>query len=180
MSLDWGSVPDWLAGVGTIGALIFAYRAVRAANRQNQHQAAQLARLENDQRDRDEEQRRAQASNVALWWQHRDRSASGPAHAFYVSNTSDLPVTEVVFVVRTPRSQVECLAVPYIAPRTREVNSIDFDKVFSQLRDEFVEFQGHGPSGDMAALEFTDMAGLRWRRNLSGNLTPIDREQRHT
>lgn len=180
MSLDWGSVPDWLAGVGTIGALLFAYRAVRAANRQNQHQAAQLARLENDQRERDEEQRRGQASKVALWWQHRDESASGPAYAFYVSNTSDLPVTEVVFVVRTPHSQVECLAVPYIPPRIREINSMEFDVVFSRLRDDFVEFQGHGPSGDMAAIEFTDMAGLRWRRNLSGNLTLIAREQRQT
>lgn len=173
--VDWGSVPDWIAGVGAASALVFAALAVRAANQQNQHQAEQLERLENENRERDAERRREQASKVAIWWE-RGTGDPGYPYIFKFSNTSDSPVTEVVFTVRTPTSNGQCLAVPYIAPRTREAHSDIFDEVFADHMYEFTSFSGHGPSGDMAGLDFTDMSGRRWRRNLSGDLTLIDRD----
>jgi hypothetical protein len=42
--LDWGSVPDWLAGVGSILALLFAAAAVLAALRANRHQLDETRR----------------------------------------------------------------------------------------------------------------------------------------
>jgi hypothetical protein len=46
--LEDGSKAEWLAGIGAVSALIFAFFAVRAANRQNKHQAEQLANLEEE------------------------------------------------------------------------------------------------------------------------------------
>jgi hypothetical protein len=94
---------------------------------------------------------------------------------FYFANVSDLPVTSVVFVVTTPKCMSECLAVPYIAPRTHQDENGHVNDAFNQRLSEFEEFRGHGPDGDMMAIEFTDIRGTRWRRNLSGTLTEVIR-----
>ncbi|WP_433507287.1 hypothetical protein ACQP04_12965 [Pseudonocardia halophobica] len=170
--LEDGSKADWLAGIGAIGALIFAFFAVRAAYKQNLFQAEQIRRLEDDQRERDADRRRDQASKVAIWW------VRGPhdevPYSFRYSNTSDLPVTEFEFSVKTPKGTSQSLAVPYIAPRTEAAQSDYFDHLFDQHKEDFHFFTGHGPSGDMAFIEFTDMREQRWRRDLSGKLTLLD------
>jgi hypothetical protein len=66
-SIDWGSVPDWLAGVGAVVALIFAGIAARAALRANSQQNIQILAIEAQERERAAEKRRWQASKVGIW-----------------------------------------------------------------------------------------------------------------
>lgn len=58
--VDWGSVPDWFAGVGSIAALGFALFAVLAAYKTNRQQAQQVQLLL-------AEARESQARNTASW-----------------------------------------------------------------------------------------------------------------
>ena len=67
MSVDWGSVPDWLAGSGAIIALIFAGMAALAARRTNQIQSAQINELQRESNERRLLERRQMASKVAVY-----------------------------------------------------------------------------------------------------------------
>jgi hypothetical protein len=113
-NVDWGSVPDWLAGVGAVIALIFAGLAARAAMRANAQQNVQILAIESQQREREGEKRRWQASRVSIWLHpHRDRLPTIEFH-----NGSGLPIYNATavatcgnlstarrYAVRTPSEQ---------------------------------------------------------------------------
>ena len=86
--IDWGSVPDWLGGAGSVMALIFAFYAVRAAHRANVQQGLQLKALEEDRT-------QAQASKVAVWC-IRDTEDSPSCR---IRNASDLPIFSVIVCI---------------------------------------------------------------------------------
>ncbi|WP_433507999.1 hypothetical protein ACQP04_16990 [Pseudonocardia halophobica] len=85
--VDWGSVPDWLAGIGSILALTFAYFAVRAAFRANRFQAEQI-------RDAALDKHREQASQVAIWSPNGEISKTSSTENLILHsvNRSGLPV----------------------------------------------------------------------------------------
>ena len=66
-TINWGSVPEWLAGGGAIIALLFARSAVRAARAMNEQQSAQIAALERAEAVRYGESRAKYASRFACW-----------------------------------------------------------------------------------------------------------------
>ena len=67
VNVDWGSVPDWLAGIGALSALFFAAVAARAAWDGSKLQARQILKLEEADLRRVEAGEREQASKVAVW-----------------------------------------------------------------------------------------------------------------
>jgi hypothetical protein len=67
---DWGSVPDWLAAIGALVALIFAGIGARAVLRANEQQSKQLAGLDADVR-------RLRDNVLGRGWRMRCDSGSG-------------------------------------------------------------------------------------------------------
>jgi hypothetical protein len=84
-AIDWGSVPDWLSGTGTLLALVFAFLAVRAAHSTNVQQGIELEAMQNDRR-------RAQAQTIAIWM----LNPIGGDATVRVCNGSDIPVYGVM------------------------------------------------------------------------------------
>ena len=80
--IDWGSVPDWMSGVGAlvaVPALVFAYRSYRMQRRQVE--------------DLLEDKKREHASKISVWVERSDND--GPLE-YVVANRSDSPVYMVV------------------------------------------------------------------------------------
>jgi hypothetical protein len=67
LNLDMGSVPDWLAGAGTLIAVVFAGWAARSAHSTNQAQSTQLRELQAEAESRAEQALREQAKHVSAW-----------------------------------------------------------------------------------------------------------------
>jgi hypothetical protein len=152
--VDWGSFPDWLAGIGAIVALLFAFFAVRAAHQTNVQQGKQLQALEH-------QQTQEQASKVAVWldWTGDD------VPAYHISNTSGLPIYEVY--LNAARSMVSLFHATY-------------EKVIPP-GDTFIaltpigEYDGqHIPANATAAMAFTDCSMNTWVRDPDGLLVQAD------
>lgn len=77
MSIAWGTVPDWFAAIGTVGALGLTWRLLRK----------ELHELRADQRERQERQARA----VVVWWED-DAEERLVVHAL---NAADTPIYEL-------------------------------------------------------------------------------------
>jgi hypothetical protein len=88
--IDWGSFPDWLAGAGSVLALVFAAMAARAAFKASAQQAEQLRILEEDRR-------RAHASMIAVW-----PVEEGGELRCRVQNRSGLPVYAALIFQSVP------------------------------------------------------------------------------
>jgi hypothetical protein len=65
--LQWGSIAEVASSLGTIGALVAAIFAARAAVRATRQQDKQLIRLEVANRMRADEAKRKQAESVGAW-----------------------------------------------------------------------------------------------------------------
>lgn len=170
MNIDWGSAPDWIAGIGATSALVFAALAVRAANQQNRHQADQLARLEEDQRERDRDRHRAQAEKVAAWHE-RISEMGGPSpfptvyDAFIVRNASDVPVYSVWVAASGPRRDHENFAVGNLDVVPPGSHSIEMRHVSDLKVSEFTP---------RVLVMFRDSGGRCWRRRENGLLEECD------
>ena len=106
MSVDWGSVPDWLAGSGAIIALIFAGMAALAARRTNQIQSAQINELQRESNERRLLERRQMASKVAVYIAVENVSSTRlPVVRFLNSNPT--PVYGLHVFCFTPTEVVE-------------------------------------------------------------------------
>jgi len=118
--LNYGDVPGWLAGLGTIGALLFAGIAAKAALATNRSQAdalklqqsalaEQIRQYREDQLAAQEEQKSSLARQVAVWIELHSMSPV----AFY-QNLSGQPIFKVAVGYYGPNNdnQVASITLP--------------------------------------------------------------------
>lgn len=189
VTVDWDLVPLWWSAGAATAALVIATWAARAAWRQVKHLAEQ-------QRDRERDAEREQASKVAAWLSHdyRDSSPESLVFTLHYVNRSELPVfTMTVYPVNFPDRQFHFAVVP---PNSEPQRAMSFElpeEGREKARDSVAEFvQRHGipetrvPDfrgllgvliatgvvSEGVEIEFTDMHNRTWSRRSGGELVP--------
>lgn len=163
-AINWGSVPDWLGGLGATVALVFAFFAVRAAQRTNLQQSQQLEQQSLQLALMEDERRQAQASQVASWPIELDEKVYT-----HVVNLSHLPVYDVT--IWTERQ-----GVIYGRPRLIPIFTPgEFDDPLSMSGDQSVSV--HSLSAGMI---FRDVSGRYWERESGGLLRASSQDQHAT
>lgn len=182
-SQDWGSVPDWLAAIGTVAAvsvaLSFGHRDHKrmqieradaaadrkAAAREREEAARDRARFREQQDAEADERKRRLASRVALTVEPFMDDIGERKWRWSVHNGSEEPISGVAFVARS-----------------KPLEGTEAPPPFSFGR--WISIEGHGnrdvvtaPFGDdligEGELQFLDGAGQRWQRKESGTLRPL-------
>jgi hypothetical protein len=149
LGLDWGSVPEWLAGLGSTAALGFAAYAAVATTRQ-------LQMVEDDRR-------KIQASKVAAWCY---TSSANQSPTYLVFNHSDLPIYRVELSAvdrRQPtaaRSVVTSLS--FLSPGEHHME-VDVGPLTAAANEKQL----------LVEIVFVDCAGARWQRNFEGQLREL-------
>lgn len=183
-SQNWGSVPDWLAAVGTIGAVGWAlHLGLRDGKRLDleRHEAKQDREAAADERalyrkDRAEEkdaEKRRLAAQVTLIaekshsYNKLQNDFEGPAVNWTVHNGGNEPISMVTLVQRE------------IDPATgTETGNADMAKQWNVIeaggtRRALTELSGRTfhPNREV---QFTDGAGVRWQRKSLGVLRMLE------
>lgn len=173
MSIDWGSVPDWLAGAGAVTALIFAAAAVRVNRETNRGQAQQIKKLEEDQERRESERRAEQATKVAVWVSAHSADGEADLPLVRLVNSSSLPVYTLLLTCNSPLGTVEKVYTA-VGPRNdRRVMTDISRKLQEQLAGlNFTELHDRGLVS--VGCSFRDSAGEWWYRTHSGSLHSTD------
>lgn len=148
--VDWGSVPDWFAGVGGVGALVAAGFAAYAAWGSYGAQQDQLKQLLDDRK-------REHAARVAVWCFFDDTERQ----TYYrVSNDSGIPIYSVelhwcVFGESEKRGRKR---IPFVRPSGASI--------------PVPEPEEHIPRDHMlAGISFLDGGGHSWYRDETGRLS---------
>jgi hypothetical protein len=174
-SINWGSAPDWLAAVGTVGA--FAVAIVLYIQSQADRKVERQHRFEVDQ-----QQRRAQAARVSI----TEPEPGNPTQVLpvvvdqweqtwsaTVHNNTDEPINDVTVVLDIVALE------PDPSGTVGEVDVIDIGRVMAR-REENVSQDYILPGRQdgepivcrvTAELDFTDSAGVLWHRDANHNLT---------
>ncbi|MHA6619671.1 hypothetical protein [Pseudonocardia sp. DLS-67] len=153
MSIDWGSAPDWFAGVGAVLALLWARKAAKAAHETSKSQSVQLKQIEEDKR-------RAQAECIAAWaeWSNHD-GLTRPV--IRLVNTSTVPVYHVaVYAINPDTAKLLDLREPAVlapsgTPRKLLIRARSTDEI-ETLSD--------------VGILFVDAANRLWHRDPKGRL----------
>lgn len=149
----YGTLPDWLAAAGTIGAFVAGLRL--------------LGKELETRREALEDRRLAQARMVAAWATepYLEGESGEKKFALKAYNGSDEPIYEVAVVLKPHPRVLEndpdpgwrmtaCLSVGVLGPRHDEVRYLSTKRV------------SPGP----VEISFTDAAGRRWTRFPDGSL----------
>jgi hypothetical protein len=160
--LQWGTVAEWSAATGSVGAFIAGVGVIGRDNH--------LRRLQEERRHR--ELQKHQARNITGWWNRVDGEIE-------LLNASRGVVYEVLvtveFDVRNHRD----------AQLLQEESTIRHRiQALPPGRATVAQSPPYGPEQEVAwrlFFEFTDQANMHWRRGPSGELTqtddtPFDRE----
>jgi hypothetical protein len=144
---ELGTVPDWLAAVGTFLAFAVALRLL----------FKELAA----RREVEEDRRREQASRVAIWTQSVPAPGPSATYAIVMNNSSEEPVSAITFVMYHPDEP----------ERVIREDSWDLLPPGRHPGPATTETYLPGP----IRLSFTDAAGRRWTRYPNGRLVERDR-----
>lgn len=169
----WGTLPDWLVGLGTIALATVTFVGLIRERREKrrlqekldrQEQAAFCAAAERD--------RRAQAEQVVAWTAEQPAGTRALMEGGYshlpggmmsavVQNDSSLPITNVnihwQFLDGT--ADIEVRNIPTIPPRSHEV----------YVRPGSLFTNGEMP----VEIDFHDSRGVVWKRARDGKITEI-------
>jgi hypothetical protein len=168
---DWGDVPTWVSAGSGLLALAFAALAALAGYR---------LYLVESQRDRDAEKareetrreaRRAQATLVSAW---RAPDTPGPPPGALVRNASEAPVYEVVVTYLDYRAAWIGSEPFGLVPPDREPVVIKLATTGTIVGDPLPGFTADTKRSARVSVDFTDAAGVRWRRDERGALTDFD------
>jgi len=155
---ELGTVPDWLAAVGTLLAFVVALRLL----------FKELAA----HREQEEDRRRNQASLVTAWMMSKPLSRTEERSAIMIRNGSDEPVFDgwCVLVASTSRFASEREPVfdwefrwRVLPPHETLEDELDLPQLLTPPWDARIR------------LSFTDAAGRRWTRYPDGQLVQRDR-----
>lgn len=176
--INWGSVPDWLAGGGAVFALLFAAAAVRTARATNEQQTKQIAALQRAEEARVEERRSQYASRLASWITLSEDDEQGhrsPAPAVALVNSNETPMYRVRVYAGTSLG-VTFAMYNFVGPLSgRRI----MDRPTRAIRKMLPEGENSAllDSGALwTALTFRDPAGRWWCRSPSGELHGCDDE----
>lgn len=147
-NVDWGSAPDWLAAIGTVGALGVALYLLR---QEMQERRRSLKRAD-----------RAPADQIFAWAQPRTDAGGWQT---FVLNKSDEPVYDVV-VRLTPLSEPPLPPYEAVWGTVAPGDARAGDSFSNRPNDLFGV-----PSVDV---EFTDGRGRHWIRRAGGELEQLD------
>lgn len=183
-SIDWGSVPAWLAGAGAIVALVFARAAAGSSRDTNRAQQEQMESLRRDEGRREAEARRHQAASVAIWVttlkeekpSGSDRTLDGLRVGVNIGNMSDLPIYQLLLVGHV-KGQTFTDRYTVIGPRTprRNLGRLSRDIDAAVIADEPVHLLTENLI--MASCSFRDAAGTWWARDTSGLLHEVKTQE---
>jgi hypothetical protein len=188
---NWGDIPTWLATIAASVAGVVAYRVYRIEAQRDQMsdqerrsaQASKVAawygsqqRIE-AQRDQmsDQERRSAQASKVPAWYGSQQRTVAEPIWGAFLRNASDLPVFSVwvTFHFVGPNDSIENWKIQtikkLILPPGDAPIHLEIDE--NALREYFKNPKMY--SSHRVEIEFTDVQGVRWHRDMRGGLQDI-------
>jgi hypothetical protein len=183
---SWGNVPTWVLAVTTLLAFVAAAFAAVATYELLRVESRRHAVALEAQRQREEAQRREQASRVAAWYGRWSSVVKGPGmtadHREWlrcgaiISNASDLPVYNVrvsLCVAVEPSAGLAWRqgerfagALRLMPPGQEHIELPD------HVRTE-EEASGNQPTW-LVAIEFTDASGVQWLRDPRGRLEPAD------
>jgi len=136
-ALNWGSVADWFAAVGTVGALIFGF--LLFANERRQA-------------------RRAAADAFVIWSVSQSRAADGrPEIDFYFHNAGTAPVFDPALTAKPNRHGYQVFAHL----------TVDAAPLLPGQHGHARVAFSHLSEGWNAYLSFTDGSGREWHRNMS-------------
>ncbi|KQQ80987.1 hypothetical protein [Arthrobacter sp. Leaf137] len=178
-SPDWGTVPDWLAAIGTISAVVVALRLAhrdaerldeerREAKEDRDEAAKERALFREQQAAEAEERKRRLAARVTLVVEPFHDGAE-KFIKWTVHNAGDEPIS-MVSVVRRPlprngsqeKPDVQvCHTWPSIEARGERTK-------VTQVHDAFKMREGE--------VQFLDGAGQRWQRKEFGSLRMLSRD----
>jgi hypothetical protein len=156
MAIAWGTVPDWIAACGTVGALGGAVWLLRV----------ELGRRAEEVEDR----KRAQAHLVAAWVERSDNHHDdGSDYHVRIVNRSDLPIYEGQVRLEWPgRAGGQHFGIEVLAPGS------DISRLFRFASYPYAEhytYQYQWPSTfPKVSLGFTDASGIAWRKYGDGTL----------
>lgn len=156
--VNLGSVPEWLSGVGAILALIFAFLAVRSANKTNVQQGLQLAAMQEDRR-------QAHAAVVAAWPVQDDGMVRCRLH-----NGSDLPIFGVLLFRGLADESGHSW---WRHERIRAVSPGDTEYEWNHDNLPFVPKCASDVNCNFAAIAFLDCRRQYWLRDCFGLLHPL-------
>lgn len=157
---DWGNVPEWIAAVGSLGALAVALWLLGAQLRT--YRTSEQDRIQSD------------ATRVSAWWSTPEIA---PVVSVHIRNAGDNPVYDCVVFLgpsrqpppdssRTDSWDFHFPIVPAGETLTKSVPSEHF----------ILESQDHLPDqhgffrGAWVEIVFTDSAGRFWSRKRDGQL----------
>lgn len=176
MTIDWGSFPDWLAGLAAVFALGFAGAAAQAAWKASKIQARQIEKLEQAELRRAEAERRSQAERVAIWI----RMAEDSKPAVVCFNGSGLPVyhLRITAVLSGPEDVSEdvyyAVKGPDMAPRVLGHATTVLVRGVAEKSGALTNGQTWSDiykEGRLtASVTFVDVGGRKWCRQSSGEL----------
>jgi hypothetical protein len=168
---DWAT---WVQSIVTVGALVAAVIAAIEARRVYERESARDERAAEDRRARAEANRRAQADKVAGWYGLYTPAVEGavttehPTYEWcaFVKNGSDLPIYDVdiayFFVVPG--------APPGNSPGLRSIS----ERILVVPPQEMLRQSGPENQPNYAvAIKFRDTAGVRWSRDINGELAEL-------
>lgn len=181
--VDFGDVPAWGSFVTTLGALFAAIWAGRTARRLYERESERDRRAEEDRRERAEDQRRAQAVQVCAWLGRMQYTGRWCAR---VQNDSRTPIhnAKVEFYFRRFGTEDEYIlrgvaSVNIIPPTNEPVDVFPGNGIakVADEKDEYGKLHSEDKFADFSvAIEFTDAAGYRWRRDVRGRLTELSNQ----
>ncbi|MFC3500193.1 hypothetical protein ACFOOK_04320 [Micromonospora krabiensis] len=154
-NIDWGSVPDWFGGLGTVGTLLFGVLSVRR-----------------ELRARRREDRAAQARQARLV-STTTRTEGGGVLRVRVANDSDGPIFDLAAtpVVHTgqPGPDGRRVAVATVTGPLDRLDGGTAAELFVAV-DRSVDLTRYASA--TVQLTFTDQQGNRWRREGTGQPEP--------
>lgn len=171
-ALDWGNVPTWTGGAIAAIAAFFAIRSSLANTRT-------LAILRTQKEKDAADERSIQARGVAIWCERPKNSPTQRRPNVWFSNSTNLPVYEVVVEVHAKDSSgeqdkvIHAGSVAHLPP-----NSVFTDEGINSILCS-TEIRLLGSPSDLSIhpsvvrITFTDASGVRWRRDLVGKLAEV-------
>ena len=151
-AVTWGTVPDWLAAVGTVGALVAGLVLLRR----------QLSEYALSARER----RATQASLILGWTVPPAKDEPQQAAVVVVRNASPSPVYKLMAFLRDESGDMRIVwASSPVGPSVERRIVVKFGH------------QHEPAAADIIELEFTDGSGLTWRRDTDGTLTEVSSEK---
>ncbi|BBE21327.1 hypothetical protein MN0502_02100 [Arthrobacter sp. MN05-02] len=163
--MDWGSLADWVSGVATAAAVIFAFLGLRG-ERERDRQLNQ--RISDEQLARDYSDRSAQASKVSAW--HEDAKDVSPSGLTCIRNGSESTIYDVYLALVNGQFESEgSSGTP--SPFGRLLRVVPPQQTLKFPAPEGWEGMSLAPSYDIT---FRDSQGVTWFRSNWGHL--LERE----